>query len=220
MEGCLAGQELERMRLGRELHDSTGQLLISLHLIIARLKLSPIDPDVALQEIDDAVRAIEREIRATTWLCHPPCLSADGLIATLHRLCREFGNRTGIPTTFSDRSGGGLAQGPTALALLRIAQEALTNIYRHARAESASLALDREGDWIALTIRDDGCGLPQGNLHPGVGLQSMEHRLASLGGELQVQRLIQGTQLVARLPAGRGVASLPDDRRVLDGRCG
>ena len=103
VESCLRAQENERLKLGRELHDSTGQLLLALRLEIARLRevYGQSVQGELLDEIEGTVREIDREIRAFSFTHYPAEIGRDGLGPALRSLARGFASRTGLRINFS-----------------------------------------------------------------------------------------------------------------------
>jgi len=205
-DGCLRAQENERLKLGRELHDSTGQLLLALRLEIARLREvnGTSVQDSLLDEIDETVREIDREIRAFSFTHYPAEIGREGLGPALRSLARGFASRTGLKINFSSIPDSIARGGQVALALLRVAQEALLNVHRHARAQHVQMGLTLRGGKLELTVRDDGVGIPQEHLleeSHGVGLLGMRHRVERLGGQFAIRRLKHGTKIVATVPA-------------------
>lgn len=205
-ENCLKAQENERLKLGRELHDSTGQLLLALRLEIARLREvhGTWAEGSLLDEIDDTVREIDREIRAFAFTYYPAEIGRDGLGPALRSLARGFANRTGLRIRYSSIPDTIAQSGQVALALLRVAQEALLNIHRHAQALHVQVALTLRGEMLELTVRDDGIGIPRDQdleESHGVGLLGMRHRVERLGGNFAIRRLKHGTKIVAAVPA-------------------
>ena len=205
-ETCLRAQEDERLKLGRELHDSTGQLLLALRLEIARLRevYGTSAEGNLLDEIEETVREIDREIRAFSFTHYPAEIGRDGLGPALRSLARGFASRTGLRIRHGAIPDSNRETGQVALALLRVAQEALLNIHRHARAIHVQMTLVSRGNMLELTIRDDGVGIPKDHdlegFH-GVGLLGMRHRIERLGGRFSIRRLKQGTKIVAAVPA-------------------
>lgn len=204
LDGCLKVQEDERLRLGRELHDSTGQLLLALRLNVAQLKRvqrTPVEAGL-IDEIEDMASQIDREIRSFAFLHYPAEIDRCGLCETLDSLARGFAARTGLRVNFvklCDR----VESGPEAMALLRVAQEALLNVHRHARALHVRMALILRNQLLQLVVRDDGIGIPPAadvaKSH-GVGLLGMRHRVERLGGHFSIKRLKHGTKVVAAVP--------------------
>lgn len=199
-------QDIDRIRVGRALHDSTGQLLLSLSLSFARFRQTPHDSglDAMLDEMGDTIRQIDREIRTFAFLEFPAELNA-GLVPAVETFSRGFAKRTGLQLHFDcHRMGGGVTDQRTALALLRICQEALVNVYRHAHASVVHVNLVRSPAGLELTVEDDGCGMPPSQSFDrdhGVGLIGMRDRAERLGGELFIERMKKGTKIVAIVPS-------------------
>jgi len=196
--------EYERQRLGQELHDSAGQLLVSLQLSIAHL--SAIDEDVGhgevIDEIRETVRQIDREIRTLAFLHYPMELGERGLASAVQMLAHGFERRTGIRTDFACPANEVLLDESGAAALLRVAQEALVNVYRHAHASSVRILIRKLGNLVELSVSDDGIGIaPEALIGPrGIGLQGMRHRVESLGGRFGIKSLKPGTRVSASVP--------------------
>jgi signal transduction histidine kinase len=141
-ERLLALQDEERRRIANELHDSTAQHLVAIGLNLMRLRA---DADVKaetldiLDEIDGSLEEATKEVRAFTYLLHPPDLQTEGLSATLGRYVEGFGRRTGLKITVRFCRRVDQLSLPLQQTLLRIVQEALTNVYRHASATCVSV---------------------------------------------------------------------------------
>ena len=212
LEHRLMAQEYEGLRMGRELHDSTGQLLLSLRLGIGHLKRAndARESEEILEEISETVRQIDQEIRAFSYLHYPAELGQDGLIGALKTLARGFGDRTGLKIVFKAIGHRAVANAEASVALLRVAQEALMNVHRHAHAGSVRMSLVDQGDTLELSIQDDGRGISPQNSGPvskGLGLPGMRHRVERLGGQFSVRRLKQGTKLVAKVAIDQSLAA-------------
>jgi len=208
LEHRLMAQEYEGLRMGRELHDSTGQLLLSLRLSIAHLRevREGGAPDSIFDEITETVRQIDQEIRAFSFLHYPAELGKGGLVAALDMLARGFGERTHLKIVFKSTGTLAAANAASSMALLRVAQEALMNVHRHAKAGLVRMSLIEHKDRLELTVRDDGQGIkpPEGRaVANGVGLHGMRHRVERLGGRFSIRRLKQGTGIVASVPIRR-----------------
>jgi signal transduction histidine kinase len=214
LEHRLMAQEYEGLRMGRELHDSTAQLLLSLRLSVAHLQnaYASGESEQILEEINETVRQIDQEIRAFSYLHYPAELGQGGLIAALNTLARGFGDRTGLKIVFKAVCDRTLANGAASVALLRVAQEALMNVHRHARAGLVRMSLIERRDTVELSVQDDGQGMPpptSQSVSKGLGLQGMRHRVERLGGHFLVRRLKRGTKIVANLSIGGKQAKLP-----------
>ena len=197
--------EYERQRMGQDLHDSAGQLLVSLQLSIARLRRGEptCDRDALIGEIGEIVAQIDQEIRALAFLNHPVELNGRGLWCAVQTLVRGFGRRTGIHTIFRIVGDQSALEEPVSTALLRVAQEALVNIHRHARATCARVVIERRPRHLQLTISDNGTGIELStpdDIVRGIGVESMRHRVEALGGEFQITNLKRGTKVSATVP--------------------
>ena len=198
MEEILRIHQYERQRLGQELHDSAGQLLVSLHLSIAYLRnLRDNDRDRVLDELQDTVKQIDQQMRALAFLHHPAELNGEGLGHALQSFARNFSKRTGIRTRFSSFGDSSTLEKNASVELLRIAQECLVNIHRHSRATIAKVVLRRKLDQIELSVSDNGIGIPDLNRLfevDGVGIRAIRHRVERLGGRFRVRNLRHGTK--------------------------
>ncbi len=184
----LQAEENERRRIAREIHDSTAQHLVGLDLGFSRLEHMALRNEAEVKAWIDEMRALTKkahqELRVATFALHPPELERSGLADTLRDLMRGFGRRTGLAAEFEIDGLPRPAAPDIEHALLRVSQEALLNIQKHARAHVAKMRLRYQPAAIVLEVEDDGVG-SESNL-AGVGLQSMEARLAALGGALSI----------------------------------
>ena len=205
LDELLRARDDERKRLGQELHDCAGHLLVSLQFGIGRLR------DIAessgqgglIDEIGEIIGQIDHEIRALAFMEQPVELRDHDVFSALRSLVCGFARRTGIHTSFKCVGDSAQVGAPVSVALLRVAQEALVNIHRHARATWARVRLQSSADQIRLTISDNGIGLPAGELPerpPGVGLQGMRYRVEVLGGRFRTSNLKHGAKICATVP--------------------
>jgi two-component system NarL family sensor kinase len=218
-EHLLVLQEEERRRIARELHDSTAQ-----HLVAGTLGLMQIaavadgNPAVlkACAEVEASLDKGLRELRIFTYLLHPPNLEREGLSATLREFVDGFCRRTGLAAAV--RVSGSVDYLPFDLqrTLLRVVQEALANVQRHAMASRVSLVLRQRAGRVLLRVSDNGKGIADATAggEPqrfGVGIRGMRARLKQFGGELRIKTKSRGTTLVAVVPLtaqGRDVKDL------------
>jgi signal transduction histidine kinase len=203
-ERLVASREEERRRLRRDLHDGLGAQLAGLNVQAGTLRrLIPRDPaaaDELAAELRDELRAAIADIRRLVYDLRPPALDDLGLVAALDRLAGRYGSEGGRPRVVVEAAED-LPPLPAAVevAVYRIAQEALTNVVRHARAKECVVRLAVNED-VALGISDDGVGIPGGRT-AGVGLSSMRERAAELGGSCVVGSVPEGgTRVLVRLP--------------------
>ena len=195
----------ERQRLARELHDSVSQALygISLGVETAR-ELLDRDPKEAVAPLDYSLSLTEAgmaEMRALIFELRPESLKLEGLVAALEK------QAAAIEARYRVRVRAELCVEPEAPleakeAVYRIAQEALHNTVKHARARNVEINMECDPDRITLDISDDGAGFDAQNEFPGhLGLRSMRERAARLGGTLRVQTAPgRGTRICARIP--------------------
>lgn len=182
----LDASEAERRRVGRELHDSTGQHLVAidLGLDLLRRQISSSEGEVEriMKDLRSSVTAAQREIRAFSYLLHPPLLRRRGLVETLRRFVEGFERRTSLTFDLRLPARAPMLEDDIQVMLFRIAQEALMNVHRHADAERVRLELAIGPEAAILEVEDDGVGLTDGA--PGVGITGMRARLAQVGGRL------------------------------------
>lgn len=205
LEELLTIHEYERRRLGQELHDSTGQLVVSLLLSLSRLRR--IDAGYGhgnlIDEIQDIVGQIDKEIRSLAFLHCPAELADRSLAASIESLALGFGRRTGMHISFKSYGDSARIDEGVSLAFLRVTQEALVNVYRHAHATSAKVELRRLPDQLELRISDDGIGMPavrEVTEPSGIGLQGMRYRVEARGGKVEFRNLNPGTMICAIVP--------------------
>ena len=184
----LAGQEAERLRIAQELHDQIGQELTAVLLGLARLR-NAVDADTAedVSAVQEAVRASLEDVRRIALELRPEALDDLGLHSALAVLCERFAQRAGL--TVEQRIAQPLpALDPESeLVVYRVAQEALTNVARHAKTDRAVLALRAPAPdgQLVLRISDNGRGMPVDG-RPGTGMRGMRERAALIGAQLTI----------------------------------
>jgi signal transduction histidine kinase len=195
----------ERQRLARELHDSVSQALygIALGAKTAR-KLLDQNPDRAadpLEYVDSLAEAGLAEMRALIFELRPESLQSEGLAAALDKQAAALRARHGINVE-TDLCNEPDAQLEAKEALYRIAQEALHNTIKHARASTVQIRMQCSANHVLLEICDDGIGFdPKGNFPGHLGLHSMRERIERLGGTLAVESAPgKGTEIRAWMP--------------------
>jgi signal transduction histidine kinase len=195
----------ERQRLARELHDSVSQVLYSIGLgaHTARVALES-DPQQAVASIDYVLSLTEAglaEMRALIFELRPESLELEGLVAALSRLVAVLRTRYKLTVNVDVEEDPHL---PLEIkqALYRIAQEALHNIVKHARASVVELRLSELANEVILEVRDNGKGFDTSASFPGhLGLRSMRERATKMGGTFTIESLPgQGTCIVVRVP--------------------
>lgn len=171
----IAAQEGERLRISHELHDAVAQ-----DLAAAKLYCGLCEGPDAKQAATLLERAIE-EVRNLCYGLRPAELDRLGIAEAASRLCTEVGNEMGIDVKLTTEGLAGLSLAPeTEINIYRILQEALSNVRRHAGAAHVRVMLFGFGDYLELSVDDDGRG-PRGT-QPGLGRTGMEERAQMIGG--------------------------------------
>jgi signal transduction histidine kinase len=200
----VAGQELERERLARELHDETGQALTSILLGLKTVEEAPTIEQMraGANDLRALVVATLQDVRRLAVELRPKALDDFGLVAALERLTQTFSETTGIAVHLEPALGDERLPGEIETTLYRIVQEALTNVVKHAGARQVSILLVRRGGNVTAVIEDDGRGFDAETVHEdGLGLLGMRERVALLEGRLLVESAPEsGTTLVAEVP--------------------
>ncbi|MGC8517551.1 MAG: PAS domain S-box protein [Steroidobacteraceae bacterium] len=189
-------QETERNALGRELHDSVAQDIgaVSLNLTIVRSLLGErLEASVA-QRLDDSEKLLEdaaQRLREVMLELRPPGLDEFGLLPALGEHAQRVARRAGFKVTVHGTQAQPRLSPTVGIALFRIAQEALNNAVKHAKAKHVEIRLDTGGDSVTLTIRDDGVGFdPAARAargEGGMGMLTMAERAESIGARCTVQ---------------------------------
>jgi signal transduction histidine kinase len=202
MRRVVSGQELERRRLARELHDETGQALTSILLGLRSVEEADGDEGraLAIAELRELVTTTLHDVRRLAVELRPKALDDFGLEPALERLVSGFGESTGIAveleTTLDERLPAEIET-----ALYRIVQEALTNIVKHAHARRVSIVVMRRGNAIATLIEDDGRGFAPTEDSDGLGVVGMRERVSLLDGTLQIESgAAGGTTIAVEVP--------------------
>jgi two-component system, NarL family, sensor kinase len=206
-ERILHLQEEERTRVARELHDGIVQLLAAARFQVeaSRQKLAS-DPVGAERALEKGLSRLDESIDDVRRISHalrPAIVDQLGIAAALAELGKELEERTRAKVSLLDRLGATPIGQPQSMAFFRIAQEALTNIERHAAASAISIELTAEdqGQRVRLRIVDDGCGFNPRTTRNGMGLNNMRKRTEDLGGQFSVASRPGRTELNALLRA-------------------
>jgi signal transduction histidine kinase len=209
----LLAQEEERREISRELHDVIAQTLTGINVRLAALSKEAatntkgLDRNIArtqrlVEKSVDIVHRFARDLR-------PAVLDDLGLIPALHSFMKNFTTRTGVRTHLTAFAGVEELQTARRTVLFRVAQEALTNVARHAKASRVEVSLQKLPDGICMKIKDDGKSFQvERTLHAkagkSLGLLGMRERLEMVGGKLSVESTPgQGTTIMAQVPLGK-----------------
>lgn len=207
----LSIREEVHQRIASDLHDSTCQHLIAASLNVMRMRRSINDVHSAeriCNDIDASIDQALSEIRAFTYLLHPQNLLADGLKATIEHFADGYSSRTSLQTSLEITPEVDRLPYEAQRSLLRVIQEALMNVFRHAKATVVRISIEAMGTHLELRVIDDGSGMPVGSgskaLSSGVGIPGMRARLQQLGGALEIhsssEMECRGTTLSATIP--------------------
>jgi two-component system NarL family sensor kinase len=199
-------QERERKRWSRELHDGTGQVLVSVKLLVESA-VQEIDgnPEQATERLLRAllrIAEVSSEVRRISHMLRPQALDSLGLVAALQQLAVTFSADSGLDcgvTVSGERSRA--IPGDVATAFYRVAQEALANVRKHANASAVDVELALRPDGIRMMIVDDGDGFDVAavvsSTASGIGLRNLRERLASVGGWFEIHSRPGRTSLTA-----------------------
>jgi two-component system sensor histidine kinase DegS len=214
----IMAQEEERKRVAREIHDGPAQTLANLVLKteIAERFLEMGDKENLQSELADLktqIRSGLEEIRKIIFLLRPMALDDLGLTPTLRKYVQDFEERTRIKASFEATGKERRLPGAMEVALFRLAQEALNNVQRHARATFVSLKVNFTDTEVQMTIQDNGVGFRMNEINPRgqaklqsqFGLMGMRERVELLQGTLDINSAPgQGTTINIRLPLREG----------------
>ncbi len=198
------GQELERRRLARELHDETGQALTSILLGLKHVEdaSSPEAARAAAAQLREQIVDTLQNVRRLAVELRPSALDDFGLAPALERLAEAFGEQSGIAVDIQTNLDSQRLAPEVETALYRIVQEALTNVAKHAEATRVSIVVTRRESSVTAVIEDDGQGFGAGGgSGDGLGLVGMKERVGLLGGRLALESTEgAGTTVVAEVP--------------------
>lgn len=204
----LAVQEDERQRIARELHDSTAQ-----HIVAANIGLMHLETEIqqspsarkVFAQVENLLERALLELRVFTYLLHPPNLASDGLKLTLKDFIEGFAERTGLSASVGISPMVNAISPEIQRSILRVVQEALSNVHRHAGATQVIVGIKLASGRLVIRVRDNGQGMKVADgfgARPrmGVGISGMRARLQQFGGELKIKTGAHGTALIAFVP--------------------
>ena len=204
IRSVLDGQEIERQRLSRELHDGLGQSLIAIKL---RLESLDFDADPKAQQIIDNIREsfnrLIDEVRRISNNLMPAALHEFGLENALRNHCEELSAQTNINLQFSNNGSPVAMSRKTKTYLYRIAQEALNNVVKHSKASQVKVSLHKEAGSVQLIVEDNGRGInhEESCKGKGNGLYNMRERVNLLHGTMEIKTAAgKGTSISIHLP--------------------
>jgi signal transduction histidine kinase len=198
-------QENERRHLARELHDQLGQALTAAKIDLQAAQ-SLEERTAIVRRLDDSIAILERllqQVRQLSLELRPPLLDDLGLVPALRWYLDQQAQRADLRVEFFADPALERVDAAIETACFRVAQEALTNAVRHARARTVSVELDRTPEVLHLVVRDDGIGFDVATAQQGasLGLLGMRERVALVGGELDCKSAPgRGTEVHAFFP--------------------
>jgi len=200
-------QEEERKRIAREIHDDYNQRLAMLAMEVEELADqvgdSPVEAGPIFHEIWNQIGELGSDLHSLSHRLHSSTLESLGLVAGMKAFCEEFAEQQEIQVDFAHENVPRGIPADAALCLFRVTQEGVRNIKRHSGACKAEVRLEASGKKLHLSIADRGRGFDVNKHSPsgGIGIRSMEERLRSLGGQLEISsRPMEGTRINAWLP--------------------
>lgn len=202
----------ERQLISDELHDSTVQYLVAANLSLMRLKSRIKNENSNLEILSDIEKSVDRalkELRSSTYLMHPPDLEDGPFSVMLQEYCEEFSRRTDIAVELRCERAVDSLTSQVHRAILRIIQEALMNVHRHADATRAVVRIRQRNSFMHVVVSNNGKAKskrPVGRAKVGVGLSSIRLRLSQFGGSLMVMTAQRGTVLHGVIPIDRLIA--------------
>jgi signal transduction histidine kinase len=221
----IEAQEAERKRIARELHDGAGQSLTALLLGLRTLDQQPALPDSSrphLANLRTLTKGLFDDLHRLAVELGPHALDQLGLVGAVESCLRDVGQQLGLDVDFAATGFDGLPiPGEVETAVYRVAQEAFTNVAKHAAASRLSVMLERRADTIVLVVDDDGCGFdvdgvttPCSTAEPAhLGLFGMRERAALLNGRLTIEsERGRGTTVFVEIPIPNSHDSNPARR--------
>lgn len=205
LEGVIHAQEEERRRIARELHDSTSQSLTSLKVYLSALENS-CECLVSSPQYHNITKVLDQtldEVHNLALQLRPAVLDDLGLSAALERYLEDWRNQHKITTDYTIHTGDQRLPAAVETAVYRIVQESLTNIIRHAEAQSVSVLVERRQNDVIAVVEDDGIGFDRSHIIPDncLGLLGIRERTEILGGILAIEaEPNKGTSLFIRIP--------------------
>lgn len=187
--------------LAREIHDTVANHVVSANLLLGQLIGAAHDEQVrrSLGELHGELDLALRDLRSFCFLLDVPDEFEDEWGPGLHSVIHGFSIRAGLRLTYANSAEHVPMSDALRTVILRILQEALVNVVRHAKAHKVSVAIRPVWPGLEVAVTDDGCGIP-GMVRPGVGLRSMAARAREIGGTFSISSSNQGTTVTAILP--------------------
>ncbi|GAB3996764.1 hypothetical protein GCM10028807_40150 [Spirosoma daeguense] len=197
------GQTIERKRVASELHDSVAAKVSALKWRFEAFDMARFDEGQLREHarLLDHMGEVYDDIRAISHNLMPEILEKQGLQAALIKLTDTLNVQNRTRFLLEVEQSGEDVRGKTAYEIYAITLELVNNILKHAKARQADISLLRRNGFLALTVQDDGQGIPNGKTQNGIGLQNIQSRLERLGGTCRISNREQGgTQVNIQIP--------------------
>jgi signal transduction histidine kinase len=201
-------QDEERRRIARELHDGLGQDLAAAKMMLSALNQPQQLPEARDQAISEANLMLDhaiKHVRTISHLLHPPLLDEMGLLSALRWYTEGFQQRSGIQTSLEVPQEFPRLGAEVETAIFKITQESLTNVFRHAFAQSATVRLQERDGRVSVSIIDNGRGI-SGDLEAlrpgsyGIGIIGIKQRVQDHGGQFVLRSANPGTMVEVTIP--------------------
>ena len=204
----MTAQDEERRRIARELHDGLGQDLTAAKMMLGALNQPQQTPEArerAMAEANTMMDQAIKQVRTISHLLHPPLLDEMGLLSALRWYTEGFQKRSGIETVLEIPSEFPRLGPEVETAIFKIAQESLTNVFRHAEAQKATVKLEEREGRVVISVSDNGKGVSREleSLRPGsygIGIIGIKQRVQDHEGLLVVRSASPGTVIEVTIP--------------------
>jgi len=205
----MTAQDEERRRISRELHDGLGQDLTAVKMMLGGLvqpnQLKDSTENKTMAEVLSMMESAIEQVRTMSHLLHPPLLDEMGLLSALRWYTEGFAKRSGVETVLDLPKNFPRLEPEIEMAIFKIVQESLTNVFRHAEAKRAVVQLEERDGCALVSIEDNGKGIGSGaeELHPnsyGIGVIGIKQRAAEYEGQVTLRNTGSGTRVEVKIP--------------------
>jgi signal transduction histidine kinase len=205
----MTAQDEERRRISRELHDGLGQDLTAVKMMLGGLvqpnQLKDSTENKIIAEVLSMMDSAIEQVRTMSHLLHPPLLDEMGLLSALRWYTEGFAKRSGVETVLDLPKNFPRLEPEIEMAIFKIVQESLTNVFRHAEAKRAMVRLEERDGCALVSIEDNGKGIGSGaeELHPnsyGMGVIGIKQRAAEYDGQVTLRNTGSGTRVEVKIP--------------------
>ncbi|HEU0369242.1 MAG TPA: response regulator [Candidatus Acidoferrum sp.] len=205
----MTAQDEERRRISRELHDGLGQDLTAVKMMLGGLvqpnQLKDSTENKTIAEVLSMMDSAIEQVRTMSHLLHPPLLDEMGLLSALRWYTEGFAKRSGVETVLDLPKNFPRLEPEIEMAIFKIVQESLTNVFRHAEANRAVVQLEERDGCALVSIEDNGKGIGSGaeELHPnryGIGVIGIKQRAAEYDGQVTLRNTGSGTRVEVKIP--------------------